>query len=392
MARSRGFPYVRIPPSSRARVVHGVGLAGGGISGQARAVRRGAAVALEGPGAAVGSGGSGLDRPGPVHSPAAGARGRPAGAGGGRPHVDAPGELRGDRPAAEPRCDGGVPRGSIADAARQRAGPDAGVARVRGALGAALAGLGALRGDARARGRLPDRQRMALPGLPGAGVQRGCALRPDRCGARRGRPAGAAHAAREWRERVGPGHGLGVPGRGGSQPRGHPAGRVRPDGQQARRADEDVPGPDRGVRAVPRPQVRPDPAAGLLRDGRGDSRGGVPAGALRDGPRAWAGGAASCHVARGGVRGHCPRAGGGHGGNPSKASGRVDVRAPGRRAACEGMGGRAGNGREEPEASAARRRRGGRGRGATPRPCPWKRRRGRRRPRRSSWRTSRARA
>ena len=113
------------------------------------------------------------------------------------------------------------------------------------------------------RGYNPYPERLPLSRLGREGVQRRSALRPVREGAARGRSDGReaarADAARArlprrrpvvLRQRIGRGHAR----RRAPRPR--------------RRRVARVPRPDRRLRALPRSQVRPDPAARLLLAGR----------------------------------------------------------------------------------------------------------------------------
>ncbi len=124
---------------------------------------------------------------------------------------------------------------------------------------------GALRRDARPRIRLPDPRRLPVPRLRHPRPQCRPALRPVRNGAGRRRSARKAAPQPDRRvQRVDSRHGLLVPRRGGPFAGGREPGPGRPLRQPHRRFRQDVPRPDRGVRPLPRPQVRRDLHQGLL--------------------------------------------------------------------------------------------------------------------------------
>ena len=113
---------------------------------------------------------------------------------------------------------------------------------------------------------MPDPQRLAVSRLPRPRLQRRPALRSAHPRAPRRRPARRPPACtRRGRQRVGPRHRLLLDERGQALARRPAAGPGRLLRQSPRRDGQDVPGPDRRLRPLPRPQVRPDHARGLLR-------------------------------------------------------------------------------------------------------------------------------
>ena len=162
----------------------------------------------------------------------AGPTGRPSGA-----HT--PRQPRPHRLASHCRGGGILRPGQFSAGLRQGSRPPAGLAPLRGAVGALLAGSGPLcrRPAQRHQGRsLP--QRLSLPGLGGAGSQPGSSLRSLRQGPDRGRPAAGK-------------------GAGAIRSRSRP---LRPEppvtGRSGGRHHPDLSGADGGLRQMPRPQVR----------------------------------------------------------------------------------------------------------------------------------------
>ena len=174
--------------------------------------------------------------------------------------ADPPGHVRPDRPAADARGGRRLPRRRLAGRLREGRRPAARVAALRRALGPALARRRPLR---RGPGpHLPGPQvprRLPLPRLGGEGVQRRPAVRPLRHGADRRRPA----------RRPGPRRPA------GRRPGFFALGPVYYGRATADELDDRVdtltprlPRADGRLRPLPRPQVRPDPDAGLLRPRR----------------------------------------------------------------------------------------------------------------------------
>ena len=180
------------------------------------------------------------------------ARGRPGG-------PPAPRVLRPDRAAAHPGGARRLPRGPRPRRLRACRGPALGLPGPRRTSGRGLVGRGALRRHL----RLPGRRRhgrVALARLGPGGLRRQPALRRLRDPPAGRRPPPGRHADDA------PGHRLqpAAPAdqRGRQHRGGIPAGlRGRPRRDHGRR----VPGADRGLCPLPRPQVRPDPPARLLR-------------------------------------------------------------------------------------------------------------------------------
>ena len=130
-------------------------------------------------------------------------RGRQAGgeeadavAGGGCGDLDPPAHLRSARPAAHVGRDSGLRRRPLAGRLREAGRPAARLAALRRALGAALAGCGALRRIARLRQGQAAAQCLAVSRLRDPRVQRGQAVRALRGGATRRRRAVARRSAR----------------------------------------------------------------------------------------------------------------------------------------------------------------------------------------------------
>ena len=136
----------------------------------------------------------------------------------------------------------------------------AGLAALRRTLRPALARRGPLCRFGRLRVRRPPAQRLALPRLRDQGVQRRHALRPvPRRTDRRRRDR------RPLRRQPG-GHRLPARRAAGAVPReGQPGTALRLSRRRHRRDRQGHAGADHRLRAVPRPQVRSDPAEGLLR-------------------------------------------------------------------------------------------------------------------------------
>ena len=187
-----------------------------------------------------------------------------------------PPEPGADRAAADARAG----RAFVAECERGRGGPagrrrEAGrlaarVAPLRRALGAALDGRGPVHRDARQRVELRGPSRLALSRLPDPRLQRRRALRPVRPRAHRRRPAAGAALERDGAvQRVGHRHRV-LPLRRSEPRRLHqpPADRLRPGRQPDRHADQGVPGDDRRLRPLPRPQARRRLDARLLRAAR----------------------------------------------------------------------------------------------------------------------------
>ncbi len=208
-----------------------------------------------------------------LHPGRAGGEGPGARAGGGSTHLRPPRDVRPDRAAADAGGDRRLSQGRFAGRLREAGGPAAGPAGVRRALGPPLAGRGPLRREPRLRDEHAAAQRLALPRLRHPGVQRGSALsaiRPGAAGRRRGRQGRPAHRG---------GHRL--PGRRPARPgrQRHPRGPAATahgrHGGHGFAHGGDVPRPDRRLRPLPRPQVRPDLPEGFLRDASGVRRRGT---------------------------------------------------------------------------------------------------------------------
>ena len=139
--------------------------------------------------------------------------------------------------------------------------PAARLPALRRALGPALARPGPLRRDRRPRVRLRHPQRLALSRLRHPRLQRRPALRPVRRRAPRRRPAREPRAGIPGAvQRIDPRDRLLLPGRRHAFAGRRPRGRGPPDRQPDRRLVQDLPRPDRRLRPLPRPQVRPDHA------------------------------------------------------------------------------------------------------------------------------------
>ena len=129
---------------------------------------------------------------------------------------------------------------------------------LRRAAGPALARPGAVRRDRRLQGRRPPAARLAVPRLRDPVVQRRQAVRPLHQGATRRRRAVPDRPGRPDRHRVP----AALPGR---VQRGQPGAAAAGDPQRRHRHDRaGVPRHHARLRQVPRPQVRPDHATGLL--------------------------------------------------------------------------------------------------------------------------------
>ena len=141
------------------------------------------------------------------------------------------------------------------------------LAALRRALGAALDGRGPLRRLDGVRAGLPPRQRVAVPRLHHQRLQPGQALQPVPARADRRRRARPRHRRDPHRHRVPAG------GAAGELPReGQPRAAARLSGRRAGDSGARGPRHDRALRAVPRPQVRPHPAEGLLQHAGVDLR------------------------------------------------------------------------------------------------------------------------
>ena len=199
----------------------------------------------------------------------AGGDGGQGGAAGGRrrPGRAAPAaQLRPDRAAADAGRGRGVPGRRVARRGGEGGRPAAGVAGVRRAVGPALARRRPVRRVERQAGEPQLPARLAVPRLRRRQLQRRQAVQPVRDGAGRRRPD--AGRGRPAAGRAGGRHG--VPGhRPEVAQRAVPAPvRAGPGRRADRRDHAGVPRAHRGLRPVPRPQVRPHPAARLLRAGR----------------------------------------------------------------------------------------------------------------------------
>ena len=197
----------------------------------------------------------------PLRAGAAGSRGPHAQPGGRSSHPDPARHARPDGAAANPRGDRRVRSRHIPAGLRNAGRPAARASELRRAPGAILARRRALRRHARLSLRqLP--QHLAVPRLGDRRLQRQPALRP-------------VHAGTDCRRLVAEGHAQSVdchglhPGgdeheRRGDHPRGEP-GELRHGSRRDHVAG--LAGADDGVRALPRPQVRPDQREGLLQHG-----------------------------------------------------------------------------------------------------------------------------
>ena len=181
-------------------------------------------------------------------------------AAGGPQDAAAPGLLRPDRLAAHARRNGRFPGRQIARRLCQGRREAAGQPAIRRALGPALAGRGPVRRDRWLRVRYPSRRCLAVPRLRDPRLQQRQAVRPLRDGAARGRRNRAQGRRDSDRRRL-------QPSRPGSQERREPGSRQQPQ-RDSDRDDEHrrggVPGRHGRLRALPRSQVRPDPAERLL--------------------------------------------------------------------------------------------------------------------------------
>ena len=196
----------------------------------------------------------------PVRAGEARGQGAHAVARGRQADADPPRDVRPDRPPPDPRGGRGLRGRRVARRLRAAGRPPARLAAVRRALGEALARRGPV---CRHQGLcpLPGRELplvVHLSRLRHPRVQRRPPLRPVRRAADRRRPAPA-------RRGQAPAGGPGVPDARRAV-HGQPSRRHRrPD----RRRDAGADGPDRHLRPLPRPQVRPDPHGRLLLAVRG---------------------------------------------------------------------------------------------------------------------------
>ncbi len=177
---------------------------------------------------------------------------REAVAGGRSAHADPPRLPRHARPAAVAGRGRGLRRRQVARGVDEGRRRRARVAGVRRTVGAALDGSGPLRGLGRVRVRRRSPEHVSVSRLPDGGVQQGQAVRPVHQGAARRRRVHARGRRSDDCDRLPAARPVG--GR-------HAAGRAR---RSRGRLDADVHRDDRELRAVPQPQVRPDPAEGLL--------------------------------------------------------------------------------------------------------------------------------
>ena len=170
----------------------------------------------------------------------------------------APREPRSHRPAADARRVGRLPRRSRPRRLRARRRSPARLAALRRALGPPLARCRPLRRFQRLLHRRAAAD-VEIPRLGHRRLQPRPALRPVRHRAARRRSAARRHARPEDRHRLPPQH-PDQPGRR-HRPRAVP-GRVRHRSREHLR--HRLPRPHGRLRAVPRPQVRPDPPARVL--------------------------------------------------------------------------------------------------------------------------------
>ena len=192
-------------------------------------------------------------RPGPP-----GEGGRQAFAAGDQADAAPPGQPRPDRPAAVAGGGRSLPGRRLARRLREGGGPPARLAALRRAVGPALAGRRPLRRLQRLQHRRAALD-LEVPRLGDRRDQPRPALRPVRRRATGRRPAPRRHARTKGRHRLPPQHAdqrgrrhrpRAVPRRGGDRPRRHHRHRL--------------PRPDRRLRPVPQPQVRPHFAEGVL--------------------------------------------------------------------------------------------------------------------------------
>ena len=179
-------------------------------------------------------------------------------------HPDPPRHVRPDRPAADAGGDRRLPGGRLAGRLREGGRPAAGVAALRRALGPALARRGPLRRHRRRDGRLPGAARRtaiattsSTPSTPTSPTTSSCASSSPATSSPRTAPPEQLRRATI----VATGY-LAV----------RPPLRLRPaelssphDRGHDRHAGQGGPRPDARLRPLPRPQVRPDLAGGLLR-------------------------------------------------------------------------------------------------------------------------------
>ena len=155
--------------------------------------------------------------------------------------------------------------------------------RTTASAGDRLARPGALRRDRRLQGRRPAARSLPLPRLRHPQLQRRPALRPLRPPAARRRRAGAGQPGCPHRHRLPPPLARRVQRR---QPGAAAPGNPR---RRDRHGRPGLPRPDVRLRPLPRPQVRPDPAEGLLPPPgvlRPDAAARRPAGPRRPGAQA----------------------------------------------------------------------------------------------------------
>ena len=180
--------------------------------------------------------------------------------GGGRPRdAAAAGDAGPDRSAADPGRAGGVPQRRFAGRLRAGGGPAAGLPALRRANGVRVAGRGPVRGHQ----RLSDRRRavdVALARLGDRRLQREHAVRPFHHRAARGRHAARRDARSAHRHRL-------QPQPQSERRRRHRRRRVHGRIRGRSRGDhvDGLARVDAGLRPLPRPQVRPALAEGVLR-------------------------------------------------------------------------------------------------------------------------------
>jgi len=183
------------------------------------------------------------------------------------PNAAAPRDVRPDGLAPDAGRNRRVRFRQIDERLRKSRAPATGLAALRRALGAALAGPGAVRRNARARIRFRNSQRLSLPRLRDSRVERRSAVQPVRRRTYRGRFARTAPQSGRRQQRIDRGHRLVLFRRGRALAGGRAGRRSVADRQSDRRVRQDVSGADGQLRALPRPQVRRHLDQGLLRAG-----------------------------------------------------------------------------------------------------------------------------
>ena len=203
----------------------------------------------------------------PIHPGSPGSRRAGASAGGGPADPHPSGHLRPDRSSPHHRRDPKFPPGPFAGSVPPVDRTPAVLAALRRALGPPLAGRGPLRRFQRTGREHGVYDGLPLPGLRGAGLQPGQALRSVRAGAAGGRPPARYGGSGDHAGAL-DGHRIPLPG---SQDAGRRRPREDADGHHRRTARHQlpgVPGSDHGLRPLPRPQVRSHLDQGLLLAGR----------------------------------------------------------------------------------------------------------------------------